>query len=462
MIIKFFKSNNNPKGTIDYLTGKNRDRDKAKLLKGDIDLSLKIAESLEFSNRYTTGCLSFEESNIPENQKKEIIDRFEQTFLAGLESDQYNILWVEHRDKDRLELNFFIPNAELSNQKRLQPYYDKSDRPLAENFKQVINHEYQLSDPNAPEKKQTLITRYDLPKDKKEALNAIDSGLMALAQSGHIKDRNDVIDVLEKNGFEIARKTKNNISIKTDGQNLRLKGAFYEQDFRFSKSFSTDIRNRSTEYKRNSQERYQTARERLNRATRKREQEYRKKYQRRAEQANQKNYTDVSFTDDYSYQFPGTDPNCDVSANVHGRQRVSEHDGLETISSNIQRAIKQNQNSEMHTQRQNESALRRNEQRVSTTKMGKQFHDNQNGIKQNDTDNTTFRKRIERVIETAREHARTIIEKVRRIGTRESVNQKTILANNGTIDELKQHTIKIKELTLSLEKQNKNRRSMSR
>ncbi|EEZ6074964.1 relaxase/mobilization nuclease domain-containing protein, partial [Escherichia coli O6] len=43
--------------------------------------------------------------------------------------NQYSILWVEHQDKGRLELNFVIPNMELQSGKRLQPYYDRADRP---------------------------------------------------------------------------------------------------------------------------------------------------------------------------------------------------------------------------------------------------------------------------------------------------------------------------------------------
>ena len=39
---------------------------------------------------------------------------FEETLLAGLERDQYDITWIEHTDKGRLELNFVIPNVELS------------------------------------------------------------------------------------------------------------------------------------------------------------------------------------------------------------------------------------------------------------------------------------------------------------------------------------------------------------
>ena len=46
-----------------------------------------------------------------------------------MSSDQYRVLWVEHRDKvneetgeSRLELNFLIPNVEVNSGKRLQPF----------------------------------------------------------------------------------------------------------------------------------------------------------------------------------------------------------------------------------------------------------------------------------------------------------------------------------------------------
>ena len=63
MIVKIFsnKGGGSPKASIDYLLGKDRQRDGAKVLSGDPELSQSIAESLEFKNRYTVGCLSFEE-----------------------------------------------------------------------------------------------------------------------------------------------------------------------------------------------------------------------------------------------------------------------------------------------------------------------------------------------------------------------------------------------------------------
>ncbi|MBW6086045.1 relaxase/mobilization nuclease domain-containing protein [Escherichia coli] len=60
---------------------------------------------------------------------KKVMASFERVLMPGLEKNQYSILWVEHRDKGRLELNFVIPNMELQTGKRLQPYYDRADRP---------------------------------------------------------------------------------------------------------------------------------------------------------------------------------------------------------------------------------------------------------------------------------------------------------------------------------------------
>ena len=41
--------------------GKDRDREHAKILQGDPELTRQLADSLEFKNRYTVGVLSFEE-----------------------------------------------------------------------------------------------------------------------------------------------------------------------------------------------------------------------------------------------------------------------------------------------------------------------------------------------------------------------------------------------------------------
>lgn len=124
MIVKFLpnKGGGSAKATMNYMLGKDRDREGAKLLRGNPLLTERLADNLDFKNRYTVGVLSFEESDIAEKSKHEIMARFEESLLAGLDPDQYDITWIEHRDKGRLELNFIIPNVELGTGKRLQPY----------------------------------------------------------------------------------------------------------------------------------------------------------------------------------------------------------------------------------------------------------------------------------------------------------------------------------------------------
>ncbi|WP_407254228.1 relaxase family protein [Klebsiella michiganensis] len=63
--------------------------------------------------KYTSGVLSFAEADLPPGQREKLMASFERVLMPGLDKDQYSILWVEHADKGRLELNFLIPNTEL-------------------------------------------------------------------------------------------------------------------------------------------------------------------------------------------------------------------------------------------------------------------------------------------------------------------------------------------------------------
>lgn len=263
MIVKFLpnKGGGSAKATMNYMLGAKRDREGAKLLRGNPLLTERLADNLDFKNRYTVGVLSFEESDIPEHQKHEIMARFEESLLAGLDPDQYDITWIEHRDKGRLELNFIIPNVELSTGKRLQPYYYKSDMPITENFKQVINYEYGLSDPNDPEKMQAVkIDVHNLPQNLIEIKDKIGQAISSQIESGAITDQQGVVDTLKNAGFEIARITEKSISIKNpDGKrNIRLEGAIYENR-QFDSELGKEYRTTKSDYKGQARQRYDTA-----------------------------------------------------------------------------------------------------------------------------------------------------------------------------------------------------------
>lgn len=273
MIVKIFKNKGkgNPTASINYLLGKKRDRYLAKVLKGNPELSLELANTLLFKNKYTVGCLSFEESNINENNKIDIIRSFEETIFSGLDSSQYDISWIEHRDKKRLELNFFIPNVELSTQKRFQPYYDRSDRILVDSWIKIINDQYQLSDPHSPSKKQ--LTKINLNQSISHSIikKQINELILEGIQQNIITSRDDILSFLKDSQFEIVRITDNSISIKHEllNKNIRLTGAVYENR-EFDEKYAEQFAKETTNYRLHNRERIEQAKANYNSALAKR------------------------------------------------------------------------------------------------------------------------------------------------------------------------------------------------
>ena len=262
MLVKFFnRGKGGGSGPVDYLLGKDRNRENAQTLRGNPDQVKELIDGLSFARNYTSGCLSFAEKDIPEHQKQQLMDSFQDTLMAGLDRNQYDILWVEHKDKNRLELNFLIPNVELSTNKRLQPYYDKNDRHYVNSWQQIANDTFRFKDPHDPANRHFVVTAKDLPNDRKQAVSLITNSLVNEIKEGAISNRADVINKLQSYGLEIARETKSSISIKDPegGKNIRLKGALYERDFKSSASFATEVTRANESYQRDRNERLSRA-----------------------------------------------------------------------------------------------------------------------------------------------------------------------------------------------------------
>ncbi|MDF5144412.1 relaxase/mobilization nuclease domain-containing protein, partial [Vibrio parahaemolyticus] len=181
-------------GPVEYLLGKDRNRDGATLDRGDPDEIQALIDSSPYAKKYTSGVLSFEEADLDRQTKDKVMSSFEKALLPGLEADQYSCLWVEHRDKGRLELNFVVPNVELQTGKRLQPYFDKADKPRINAWKTGMNASLKLHDPDDPINKRELTTPRNLPASKQEAARAITDGLLSLAGNGELRTRQDVVN----------------------------------------------------------------------------------------------------------------------------------------------------------------------------------------------------------------------------------------------------------------------------
>ena len=186
MIVKFFRrSKEQGSKPINYFLGAEKDREFARVLSGDPVITEHLINATKYENKYTSGVLSFAErvDEISEADKLAIMRSFEATLFPGLEPDQYDILWIEHSDKDRfdvdedgkkikgtersgrLELNFVIPCHELRTGKRLQPFYAGTDMRRVNAWKNITNRELKtlkgdaVADPNDP-KRHRKVNKY--------------------------------------------------------------------------------------------------------------------------------------------------------------------------------------------------------------------------------------------------------------------------------------------------------------
>lgn len=148
MLAKFFKNKNggNVAG-INYLLNHLVKDETAFVLKGSEVVTRRIVSNMAKKQKLCIGCLSFEEADIDLDTKQKIIDEFE-TLLLGRYKERFNILWVQHIDKGRLELNFAIPKIDLESGMAFNPYYDKKDRALIDAWQNLTNFKFNFSDPN--------------------------------------------------------------------------------------------------------------------------------------------------------------------------------------------------------------------------------------------------------------------------------------------------------------------------
>ena len=245
MICKFFE---NKKGTgggtasINYLLNERTKQGTARVLKGDENLTREIINSLNFKHKVCVGCLSFSENDISDESKKAIIESFETALLTPEMKDRVNILWVEHTDKERLELNFVIPKVDLETKKSFNPYFHKNDFSRVDTFVDLTNAIYGFTNPKDPAKDQSIKNINHHAKTFEDH-KFLDNHFKELAIDGIIKNRDDLIIYIENElkdivEVEITRKGKDYLSLKLPNEKkaTRYKGELY-QDGNYADTF---------------------------------------------------------------------------------------------------------------------------------------------------------------------------------------------------------------------------------
>jgi len=169
------------------------------VLRGDPSQMVDLINACPHKWSYRAGVLSFATEDAPTlDQQNALIDGFEQLAFAGLDSDQWNCLWVRHTHEDRVELHFCTPRMELTTGKSFNiapPGYTKAFDSLRDLFN----------------------------KSESWALDQISMGL--------IEDRTALLVALTEAGYEIPRAGKNYITVRDPDtqERWRLKGEIFNE-----------------------------------------------------------------------------------------------------------------------------------------------------------------------------------------------------------------------------------------
>lgn len=118
-------------------------------VRGNPEITRHLINQLQDKKfHYTSGVLSFREL-IPRKLQEEIMNRFEATAFAGLQSGQFDCCWILHQHNQRTELHFLVPRCELTTGKALniRPP-NRASEELFDTFRKIVNREFFLKDPD--------------------------------------------------------------------------------------------------------------------------------------------------------------------------------------------------------------------------------------------------------------------------------------------------------------------------
>ncbi|PSB00914.1 toprim domain-containing protein [Merismopedia glauca] len=280
MLLKFFNRGTGKGQTaVEYLlketdTNGIKREPQPELLAGDPQQVINLIDSLDFKHKYNSGVISFAPTDNPTPAEQQaIIDSFEQTAFAGLQTDQYSILWIKHchTNSNRVELHFITPRVELTTGKSLNiapPGWDNYFRP----WRDECNESHQWASPDDPNRARTYHPGYHALIDaqnlrlsesgqpiqtREDYRKVITNYLGENIKLGHINNREDIIQTLKQTGFEITRTGQDYLTVYREdiGQKVRLKGGIYSASWRLGERLTTETSSRQSEDRTDSQSR---------------------------------------------------------------------------------------------------------------------------------------------------------------------------------------------------------------
>ncbi|WP_320008336.1 relaxase/mobilization nuclease domain-containing protein [Maridesulfovibrio sp.] len=235
---------------VEYVTGKKdskRKENPPEVLRGDPDSISALIDTTTRKWRYTSGVLSWapKDKVTPADERK-LMDSFESYAFAGLEPNQYSILWVRHSHAGHHEMHFVIPRTELRTDKALNPCppgWEKQYNPWCE----LHNRRHNWARPDEMKRARLVSPGSSIQSYKSgnasEIRRTVTEAIVQGVEAGLIHNRQDIVRTLEEFGFGVPRQGKEYITIelpendkstvsqKRKNRRIRLKGVLYARSW---------------------------------------------------------------------------------------------------------------------------------------------------------------------------------------------------------------------------------------
>lgn len=226
------------------------------VIEGDPELMIQMIDALEHKHKYTSGVLSFTHSDTEKLKLNgmseaisDITDRLKEMLFAGIAPEHQHILIVAQTHLQRLELHYVLPrhNFEIDRAWNPAPPGDGKYRQF-DALTDFINMKYGLDDPRDPLR--TRVTKESLwePHVQKPTRETLNKFFKQSIIEGAIDNRQGLIKLAKKAGFEITRVGDNYVSMKPPGGDkaIRLRGEIYDKQFT-SRDQLADTKTKSAE-----------------------------------------------------------------------------------------------------------------------------------------------------------------------------------------------------------------------
>ena len=233
----------------EYLTrSEGRDHAPPEVVRGDMNRTRELIDSIERQWTYTHGVLSFAAEDAPtEEQQQKCMDMFERLAFAGLDREQYDITWVRHRhtESGRTELHFVTPRMELCSGRALNiapPGWESSYAPLRD----ALNLSHGWARPDDPERARELTQAPERAQEGfrlREGREGIHEYLTGLVASQSLTDRASMVQAIREAGLEVTREGKDYLTVRDpeSDERFRMKGRIYEKDWTYDRELDRAI-----------------------------------------------------------------------------------------------------------------------------------------------------------------------------------------------------------------------------